>query len=144
MVMTYPNHTHLASRESLQKCVTDIGHRTSDVRRPGSSIKQHTVSPCLLKRRVCHRAGIMILGLFRTNTRLNKYKVEDLFLRKAVKKHKLTIPWEGPFVVDKVLGDCLYIIAGKQKTFAIHHDRLKPYDSSVIPHWIRRRRANQE
>ena len=30
MVIIYPNHNVLASWESLQKCVTDNGHRTSD------------------------------------------------------------------------------------------------------------------
>ena len=75
----------------------------------------------------------------------NRYKVGDLVLKIATKKHKLTVPWEGPFVIDKVLGDCLYTIAGKQKTYATHHNRLKPYTSSVIPRLIiRRRRSNSE
>jgi hypothetical protein len=50
---------------------------------------------------------------------------------------KLQSPWEGPYLVVKVLSDIVYQIQrGPQtKTRVVHHDRLKPF-SGHINNWL--------
>jgi len=47
-------------------------------------------------------------------------------------------PWKGPFVITKKLSDLLYEIRGeaRKKVRVIHHDRLKPYTSDILPFWV--------
>ena len=73
------------------------------------------------------------------NTRIvqHRYNPGDVVFKKSIKKHKFSPQYEGPFVILKVLSDCLYTIATKSKTYAIHHDRLKPYLAGTYPKWVK-------
>ena len=76
-----------------------------------------------------------------------QYEVGDLvyvsnLARKVGKSPKLQPVWNGPYVVTKKLGPVLYQLQHKQKTTVLHHDRLKPYLSEFIPHWVNRSRGN--
>lgn len=42
-------------------------------------------------------------------------------------------PWKGPFVISKKLSDLLFEITDQR---IVHHDRLKPYHSNMIPDWV--------
>ena len=51
---------------------------------------------------------------------------------------KLDIPWEGPYVVVRILSDCLYLIKDKRRVYAVHHDRLKPCHADTrLPKWVK-------
>ena len=69
------------------------------------------------------------------------YEPGSTVFRRALQPHKLCSPWEGPFVVMRGVSDVVYIIAGKAKTYAIHHDRLKPYESEQLPEWAKKKIA---
>lgn len=47
-------------------------------------------------------------------------------------------PWKGPLVVKKKLSDLLFELVGQQMSKAriVHHDRLKPYHSDLVPDWV--------
>ena len=66
----------------------------------------------------------------------NHFSPGDLVLKKKHNHKKLETPWVGPFVVKKVMGDCLYLVASKQKTYVLHHDLLNPYTGSQVPRWV--------
>ena len=74
----------------------------------------------------------------------NTYSVGDLVYyldssRKIGFSPKLrSQPWKGPFVVSKKFSDLLFEITGQQKSKVrvVHHDRLKPYHSNLIPDWV--------
>ena len=74
----------------------------------------------------------------------NTYSVGDLVYyldssRKIAFSPKLrSQPWKGPFVVSKKFSDLLFEITGQQKSKVrvVHHDRLKPYHSNLIPDWV--------
>lgn len=77
----------------------------------------------------------------------NAYTIGDLvFVRDSTKKKghspKLQKIWAGPAIVIKRLGPVLYQLRERKSTRVLHHDRLKPYHSAVIPHWISRFRAS--
>lgn len=50
---------------------------------------------------------------------------------------KLQAPWKGPLIVSACYGSVLYEIQGLKHSKIIHHDRLKPYDSKVVPAWVK-------
>lgn len=72
------------------------------------------------------------------------YKVGDLVYcldstRKIGRSPKLrSNPWKGPFVVTKKLSDLLYQLSGQyeSKNRIMHHDRIKPYCSDIVPDWV--------
>lgn len=74
------------------------------------------------------------------------YSVGDLvYVKDDTKKKglspKLQAPWKGPLLVSACRGPVLYEIQGPKNSKIIHHDRLKPYDSEVVPAWVRRQRS---
>lgn len=73
------------------------------------------------------------------------YSIGDLvYIRDSTKKKgfspKLQTPWKGPGIVKARYGPVLYEILTQREKKVMHHDRLKPYTSEVIPTWIRRQR----
>ena len=56
-----------------------------------------------------------------TRVAAKQYKPGDLVYKRYHVHKKLEIPWQGPFVVLKGLGNS--------------HDLLKPYLASFIPSW---------
>ncbi|XP_057691272.1 uncharacterized protein LOC130915330 [Corythoichthys intestinalis] len=76
----------------------------------------------------------------------HSYNVGDLvFLKDDTKKKgmspKLQPIWKGPLIVAARRGPVLYEIQGPKRSIIIHHDRLKPYNSDVIPVWVSRQRS---
>ncbi|XP_043972480.1 uncharacterized protein LOC122830832 [Gambusia affinis] len=74
------------------------------------------------------------------------YSVGDLvFVRDDSKKKglspKLQKLWKGPLIIAACCGPVLYEIQGPKRRTVMHHDRLKPYDSDVIPVWVLRQRS---
>ena len=65
----------------------------------------------------------------------NQYQPGQLVYKRHHNHKKFEIPWVGPYVVMEMLSDCLYRVADKRKTYVLHHDLLKPYQSRVIPVW---------
>ena len=63
----------------------------------------------------------------------SQYKPGDLVYKRHHIHKKLKIPWQGPFVVLKPLGNSIYRITDKKKARVVHHDLLKPYYSAFIP-----------
>ncbi|XP_038154197.1 uncharacterized protein LOC119791901 [Cyprinodon tularosa] len=68
------------------------------------------------------------------------YAVGDLvFVKDSTKRKgfspKLQPPWKGPSIIASCLGPVLYEVIGKRDRKILHHDRLKPYTSDVIPGW---------
>ena len=81
------------------------------------------------------------------DTRLceQKYERGDLVYKRHHIQKKLEVPWVGPYVIVRAMGDSIYKITDKKKATVVHHDRLKPYLSSFIPAWavaVRRRLTN--
>ena len=50
--------------------------------------------------------------------------------------------WKGPYVISRVISPILFVVAGRNKTFVLHHDRLKPCGDRDVPFWLRRKRNN--
>ena len=73
------------------------------------------------------------------DTRLSQklYSVGDAILKKAVRKVKFDVDWEGPYVVKKRINDVLYEVANKRKSMVTHHDRIKPYMGN-LPKWAKK------
>ncbi|CAC5400387.1 unnamed protein product [Mytilus coruscus] len=59
---------------------------------------------------------------------------------KVGQSKKLTAPWQGPYVVTRVLSPVLYEITGRKKEMIVHHDRIKQCDDEIVPLWIKRLR----
>ena len=55
---------------------------------------------------------------------------------------KLQPVWKGPYVISRVISPILFVVAGRNKTFVLHHDRLKPCGDRDVPFWLRRKRNN--
>ncbi len=57
--------------------------------------------------------------------------------RRANLSGKLLLPWEGPFLVVKVMTDVTYRIqkTARSKPQVVHADRLKPYEGSPLKSW---------
>ena len=71
----------------------------------------------------------------------NTYSPGQAVMKRAPQTSKLTLPWVGPYIVTKVLSDCVYVIADKKKTYAVHYDRLKPCQSETCPSWVQKLQA---
>lgn len=65
-----------------------------------------------------------------------QYEPGSLVYKRHHNRKKLETPWVGPYVIKKSIGDCLYQIADKKKTYVLHHDLLKPYTCSQVPKWV--------
>lgn len=79
-------------------------------------------------------------------TREHSYSVGDLVYVKDDTRRKgwspkLQAPWQGPLIVSACRGPVLYEIQGRKRCKIMHHDRLKPYDSDMVPAWARRLRS---
>ncbi|CAC5404213.1 unnamed protein product [Mytilus coruscus] len=73
------------------------------------------------------------------------YEVGDMVFKldstsKVGQSKKLRAPWQGPYVVIRVLSPVLYEITGRKKEMIIHHDRIKQCDDEIVPLWIKRLR----
>ncbi|CAG2227664.1 unnamed protein product [Mytilus edulis] len=73
------------------------------------------------------------------------YEVGDIVFKldstsKVGQSKKLRAPWQGPYVVIRVLSPVLYEITGRKKEMVIHHDRIKQCDDEIVPLWIKRLR----
>ena len=55
--------------------------------------------------------------------------------KKAQRTRKLALPFEGPFLIDRVVSDLLYVVRDKKKTFVAHFDQLKPFPVEKLPRW---------
>lgn len=78
--------------------------------------------------------------------REHSYGVGDLvYVKDDTKKKgwspKLQAPWQGPLIVSACRGPVLYEIQGRKRSKIMHHDRLKPYDSDMVPAWAKRLRS---
>ena len=79
-----------------------------------------------------------------TRIAVNTYKVGDLVYsldstKNVGRSPKLTSAlWNGPLIVTRKLSQLLFEVKGPPKTKpnVLHHDRLKPYLSKVIPDWV--------
>ena len=60
--------------------------------------------------------------------------------RKKGLSPKLQRPWEGPYIVTKVINDSVYRIqlGAKTKAKVVHRNRLWSYSGSNVPTWYRR------
>ncbi|XP_060596675.1 protein NYNRIN-like [Ruditapes philippinarum] len=65
------------------------------------------------------------------------YQKGDLVYKRTGPRRKLDDKFEGPFIVKHMFSPDIYEIIGKKKTFVVHHDRLKPFQSEEIPKWAR-------
>ena len=72
----------------------------------------------------------------------HRYTPGQAVMKRSHKHSKLQVPWVGPYIVQRALSDCLYVIADRRKTFAIHHDSLKPVPDAVCPAWARKLQHN--
>ncbi|VDH95774.1 Hypothetical predicted protein [Mytilus galloprovincialis] len=50
---------------------------------------------------------------------------------------KLRSPWQGPYLVIKVISPVLYRIQKRKKALVVHHDKLKPCEDKVLPKWLK-------
>ena len=71
------------------------------------------------------------------------FRVGDFvwLLQKARKQgltKKLSLPWDGPYLVIKVLTDVVFRIqkTRRSKPFVVHGDRLKPYKGEPLDPWV--------
>ena len=53
---------------------------------------------------------------------------------------KLKPPWEGQYLLTRVLSHVLYTIPNRRRESTIHHDRLKLCEDRSIPVWMKRLR----
>ena len=65
------------------------------------------------------------------------YKPGQAVMKRSPKQTKLHTPWVGPYIVRKNLSDCLLLISDKRRTYAVHHDLLKPCTDECCPKWAR-------
>ena len=56
----------------------------------------------------------------------NVYKQGGLVYKGNQSQKKLERPWDGPFVVLKIVSSSVYLLQGNLKIVIVHHDRLKP------------------
>ncbi|VDI00836.1 Hypothetical predicted protein [Mytilus galloprovincialis] len=75
-------------------------------------------------------------------TRSRTYDVGDAVYRidsatKVGESKKLRSPWQGPYLVIKVISPVLYRIQKRKKALVVHHDKLKPCEDRVLPKWLK-------
>ena len=68
----------------------------------------------------------------------NPFQPGQLVLRRSSGKSKLAKPWTGPYLVVRMASDCVVIIQDKHKSYAIHHDLLKPCPEEARPVWAKK------
>ena len=54
------------------------------------------------------------------------YKKGDVVFKKCAPLKNLDKPWDGPYIILKMLSPSVYLIQGRRKTHVTYHDRLKP------------------
>ena len=66
--------------------------------------------------------------------------------RKPGLTKKLALPWEGPYLVVKVLTDVVLRIqkSPRSKPVVVHRDRLKPYQGTPIKPWISKKPSSDD
>ena len=82
-------------------------------------------------------------GFARAHLReMSKDRYDTLHNRQRMKglSPKLQRPWEGPYIVTKVINDSVYRIqlGAKAKPKVVHRNRLWNYSGSNVPTWYRR------
>jgi len=70
-----------------------------------------------------------------------KFKIADIVFRvnhasKVGQSNKLKPPWEGPYVVTKILSPVLVRIKNRKRSFVIHHNNIKIVTPRDLPRWI--------
>ncbi|XP_071138757.1 uncharacterized protein [Mytilus edulis] len=66
------------------------------------------------------------------------FLIGSLVFRKKPFFKKLESLWSGPFVVIKQLSPVVYQIRDSRKSFNIHFDNHRAYESSVLPSWVKK------
>ena len=68
------------------------------------------------------------------------YKKGDVVYKKCAPLKKLDKPWNGPYIILKMLSPSVYLIQGRRKTHVTHHDRLKPcgIGTGELPKWAKK------
>ena len=74
------------------------------------------------------------------NTRIvqNLFQPGQLVLKRSPGNSKLSKPWVGPYLVVRMASDCVVIICDKRKSYAVHHDLLKPCPEEARPKWAKK------
>ena len=72
----------------------------------------------------------------------NTYIPGQLVLKRSHRHSKLSTPWVGPYVVVRQLSDSVYLIADKKRSYAMHHDLLKPFQTDQLPKWAEKLRGS--
>lgn len=67
----------------------------------------------------------------------NRFQPGDLVYKRNHNTKKLETPWVGPYVIKKLVGDCLYRVSDRKKVYVLHHNLLKPYISQDVPKWVK-------
>ena len=62
---------------------------------------------------------------------------KDVVYKKCSPLKKLDKPWDGPYIILKILSPSVYLIQGHKKTHVTHHDKLKPHgiETEELPKW---------
>ena len=73
----------------------------------------------------------------------HRLEVGDIVYRlnhatKIKQSTKLKAPWEGPYVVTKVLSPVLVKIKNKKREFVVHHNNVQARPVRCVPLWARR------
>ena len=67
------------------------------------------------------------------------FQVGSVVYRRNAMRTALEKPWNGPFLITRVLSGCLYQVEDKRKSWVVHHDNLTPCSAEGLPRWIRRK-----
>ena len=73
----------------------------------------------------------------------HRFEIGDIVYRlnhatKIKQSTKLKAPWEGPYVVIKILSPVLIKIKNKKREFVVHHNNVQARSFRCVPLWIRR------
>ena len=90
---------------------------------------------CQIARENLKQAGERQQKTHDTRIAQQQYTPGQAVLKRSSKQSKLHTPWVGPYVVRKHLSDCLLLISDEKRTYAIHHDLLKPCADECCPRW---------
>ena len=66
--------------------------------------------------------------------------IGDVVYRKCTPVKKLEKPWDGPYIILKMVSPSVYLIRGCKKNLVTHHDRLKRclIKKEELPRWARK------
>ena len=67
------------------------------------------------------------------------FQVGSVVYRRNAMRTALEKPWNGPFLITRVLSGCLYQVEDKRKSWVVHHDNLTPCSAEGLPRWIKRK-----